>query len=141
MVSWGKGLLQDRLYNYIVYTYLLQNSMVIPEKGMVSEVLVEQNLAIEDPSFVLIAWPYPEAPPGSAEVQILELGFRSPFAGHYRYLAEALKLNMTLIPLEPDARGIASQDVKLADFQGAVQQITAFIAGSRSMADGDGVEL
>lgn len=58
-------------------------------------------------------------------MNIFELGFQSPFAGHYRYLAKALHLRLTLLPLEADARGVASHEVRLADFPSALQQIKA----------------
>ena len=61
--------------------------------------------------------------PRNHQVQVFEMGFRSPFAGHYRYLATALKLKLILLPLEPDARGIASQEVKLSDLQDALRQL------------------
>ena len=66
-------------------------------------------------------------------MQIFELGFRSPFAGHYRYLADALKLRLTLLPLAPDARGMASQEVKLADFHGALGQIARAVSGKEEL--------
>ena len=41
------------------------------------------------------------------------------------YLAKALHLRLTLLPLEADARGVASHEVRLADFPSALQQIKA----------------
>jgi len=40
-------------------------------------------------------------------------------------LAKALHLRLTLLPLEADARGVASHEVRLADFPSALQQIKA----------------
>merc|ERR1711924_102724 len=55
---------------------------------------------------------------------ILEMGFSTPFAGHYRYLAKSLGLQLKLLPLEADHRGLAAEKVRLADMGAAKQAIS-----------------
>ncbi|CAJ1403877.1 unnamed protein product [Effrenium voratum] len=57
--------------------------------------------------------------------ELFELGFRNVFAGHYRFLAQALGLRHVLLPLKPDARGMGSHEVELEDLPGALDQIKA----------------
>ncbi|CAE7232543.1 unnamed protein product [Symbiodinium sp. CCMP2592] len=63
------------------------------------------------------------------DVEIFELGFRTPFAGHYRYLSKMLNLRMTLLPLVPDSRGIGSQDIAFANLEEALEVIRAAATG------------
>ncbi|CAE7664097.1 unnamed protein product [Symbiodinium microadriaticum] len=64
------------------------------------------------------------------DVEIFELGFRTPFAGHYRYLSKMLNLRMTLLPLVPDSRGIGSRDIAFANLTEAMEVVRAAALGS-----------
>ena len=44
---------------------------------------------------------------------VFELGFASPFAGHYRYLSKALGLRLSSLSLRSDARGMAAREVEI----------------------------
>lgn len=54
---------------------------------------------------------------------VFELGFASPFAGHYRFLALVLGLPWARLPLRPDERGLAGVEASLEDPQGALREI------------------
>ncbi|CAE7585016.1 unnamed protein product [Symbiodinium natans] len=62
------------------------------------------------------------------DAAIFELGFQSPFAGHYRFLAKMFNLRMTLLPLVPDSRGIASQEIALESMEAALEAVRAAVA-------------
>lgn len=50
----------------------------------------------------------------TAGTKVFEVGFESPFAGHYRHVAAAMDLVLTLLPLSADARGMGADRVELA---------------------------
>merc|ERR1712086_974009 len=58
-----------------------------------------------------------------SDAVVFEIGFSTPFAGHYRHLAAALGLKMVLLPLAANDRGIGANDISLADSTQAVNTI------------------
>lgn len=62
--------------------------------------------------------------------KVFEIGFTSPFAGHYRHLAASLGLEMHLLPIKADERGIAANDVALQDAAAATDAIRAALLGN-----------
>merc|ERR1712039_971244 len=70
----------------------------------------------------------------SKDVKIFELGFGTPFAGHYRHLAAALGLQLERLPLRADSRGIGSHSVELEDVAAARDAVKAAIRRPDSQA-------
>merc|ERR1712039_22875 len=59
----------------------------------------------------------------SKDVKIFEIGFFTPFAGHYRHLAAALGLELTMIPLAVNERGLGANEVRVENAENVVDVI------------------
>merc|ERR1712086_530946 len=55
-----------------------------------------------------------------SSVDIFEIGFSSPLAGHYRHLATTMGLRIHLLPLVADERGLGAREVKMQDMEASV---------------------
>eukprot|EP00927_Polykrikos_kofoidii_P015540 TRINITY_DN16924_c0_g1_i1.p1 TRINITY_DN16924_c0_g1~~TRINITY_DN16924_c0_g1_i1.p1 ORF type:complete len:688 (-),score=124.24 TRINITY_DN16924_c0_g1_i1:132-2195(-) len=79
------------------------------------------------------------------DAELFEIGFATPFAGHYRHLARALGLHVSLLPLVTDNRGIAANEVTILDMAEAARVIRArlshtVVENAESSSGGTSVE-
>jgi len=66
---------------------------------------------------------------------LFEIGFKSPFAGHYRHLATALGIKYVLLRLKTDERGMGANDIDMLDPVGAVGTIKQTLLGADGKID------
>ena len=64
--------------------------------------------------------------------KVIEIGFKSPAAEHYRHAALAMNMEYRWIPLESDVHAMAKRDVRLAN---GPDEIIELIESAVSLSD------